>query len=133
MQQEMFVPIGTAGLGIKIDEYNGRYSLVMARRNQEGQLFQEWCHGSVKQPQRMSPEMQSAVVELQPGFGTDPTHRRFVWNKPRPHGVFLGASYDEAVNALDQLVRQLKAGQQQPLPTGPQGDVGGQTPGGAPF
>ena len=131
-RQEIFVPIGTKGLCIKVDEYNGRYSLVMAKRSQDGMLFTEFCHGTVKQPQKLPPEMQPNVVELHTGFGTDPTHRRYVWNKPRPHGIFLGASYDEAVNALDQLVMKLKAGNQQPLPTGQQVPPAG-TPGGTPF
>lgn len=44
--KEFFLPIPTDkyGAGILLDEYNGSYSLVSARRSEDGTIYKDWCY-----------------------------------------------------------------------------------------
>jgi len=98
----------TDGYGLMLDEYNGKYKLIVGRQKDD-KIFMDWCFLS-----RWNKEI----------GGPEPD------DKKRPLGAYLG-SKDDAIKALRYFLAQLE--NQGPAGTNPGDAVPGEPDQNVPF
>ena len=84
----MFIPDPNSqyGEGIEIDEYNGTYSLVSARKGKDGKVYKQWCY-----PQ-----------------GGDKDNS-FPKDRAVPWKITIGGTPEEALSMIGMLAHELRS------------------------